>query len=72
MVKSLQISAVMVLLLLHKSVSGRIYCANHNYESAHDSGHMQFTKEVVAEDYVSMGDFKSLHCCAKGYRSIEW
>lgn len=53
-------------------VSGTIYCANHTYESSINTTHMQFTKEVVTQEYAIEGDFKGLHCCAKGYRSIEW
>lgn len=34
--------------------------------------YMQFTKEPVALEYGFQGQFKSIHCCVKGYRSIEW
>lgn len=34
--------------------------------------HMQFIKEVANAEFAINGMFKGLHCCAKGYRSIEW
>lgn len=60
------------LLSLSNVTNGIIYCSNHTYESSINTTHMQFTKEVVTQEYAIEGDFKGLHCCAKGYRSIEW
>lgn len=48
------------------------YCSNHTYVSSQGSTFMQFTKETVNQEYAVEGQFKALHCCAKGYRSIEW
>lgn len=63
---------IVTVILATNVVSGIIYCANHTYESSINTTHMQFTKEVVTQEYAIEGDFKGLHCCAKGYRSIEW
>lgn len=41
-------------------------------KSSNASGVMEFTKEAVYEEFAIVGQFKGLHCCAKGYRSIEW
>lgn len=48
------------------------HCFTHRYSASINTTHMQFTKEVIPVEYAVLGEFKSLHCCAKGYRSIEW
>lgn len=35
-------------------------------------GDLAFSKELSSKEYVLGGGGKSLHCCAHGYRSIEW
>lgn len=46
------------------------YCSM--YKFPHLPGGLSFTKEVVTTEYANVGAFKALHCCLKGYRSIEW
>lgn len=49
------------------------YCSTHHFAQAAHTNAMQFTKEAVSREYTTMRDpYKSLHCCAKGYQSIEW
>lgn len=48
------------------------HCTDRRFENSLNTTFMQFTKEVVTEEYAVEGEFKGLHCCAKGYRSIEW
>lgn len=48
------------------------HCQENRFESSINSTFMQFTKEAVNRDYAVSSQFKSLSCCAKGYRSIEW
>ncbi|CRK91891.1 CLUMA_CG005511, isoform A [Clunio marinus] len=48
------------------------YCSNHTFPTSLGTNFMQFTKETVTKEYAVDGQFKALHCCAKGYRSIEW
>jgi hypothetical protein len=33
---------------------------------------LEFTKEVNEFDYVLIERYKSLSCCAKGYKMIKW
>ncbi|XP_071443058.1 uncharacterized protein [Hetaerina americana] len=61
--------------LVLAAVAGRTlavvdFCDVHTFET--DASHLQFTKELCDWEYALAGKFKSLHCCAKGYRSIEW
>lgn len=53
-------------------VQAEDHCSENRYNSSLDTEHLQFTKEVADREYAILGQFKSLHCCAKGYRSIEW
>ena len=48
------------------------HCKDRKFANAFNTTYMQFTKETVSEEYAVEGEFKNLHCCAKGYRSIEW
>lgn len=48
------------------------HCTDRRFVNSLNSTFMQFTKEVVTEEYAVESEFKGLHCCAKGYRSIEW
>ncbi|RZC37299.1 hypothetical protein BDFB_013540, partial [Asbolus verrucosus] len=45
------------------------YCSQDTY--ATNGTYMQFTKELSVNEFAIRGTFKGLHCCAKGYRSIE-
>lgn len=48
------------------------YCSSHTFSSSYGTSFMQFTKETVSNEFAVTGQFKALHCCGKGYRSIEW
>ncbi|CRK91889.1 CLUMA_CG005509, isoform A [Clunio marinus] len=48
------------------------HCKDRIFAKTFNTSYMQFTKEFVNEEYAIEGEFKNLHCCAKGYRSIEW
>lgn len=63
---------LVVLIVCDKFASAIDDCQTHQFSKSINSTQMQFTKEAVSRDYALNGQFKSLHCCAKGYRSIEW
>ncbi|KAK0087477.1 hypothetical protein PV325_000918 [Microctonus aethiopoides] len=46
------------------------YCSVFKFKAI-PSG-LRFTKEIVTMEYASVGSFKAIHCCLRGYRSIEW
>jgi hypothetical protein len=46
------------------------FCVMDTFHS--NSTWLQFTKELSSREYAMEQKFKSLHCCARGYRSIEW
>ncbi|XP_012274827.1 single Ig IL-1-related receptor [Orussus abietinus] len=46
------------------------YCSMHKFDNL--PGGLRFTKEVVTTEYANLGAFKAIHCCLRGYRSIEW
>lgn len=53
-------------------VNAMNYCARNTFTDWKVKSFMQFTKEKINQEYAVDGQFKALHCCAKGYRSIEW
>lgn len=69
---SLDLVIVVLLLVCDKFARAIDDCQVHPFSRSINSTQMQFTKEAVSRDYALNGQFKSLHCCAKGYRSIEW
>ena len=64
--------AFMLVLIYVNRAYGMDHCLRNRFINAMDTKYMQFTKEAVSKEYAVLGQFKSLHCCAKGYRSIEW
>lgn len=46
------------------------YCASNTFPRR--TAGMQLTKEPIPFEYGFEDKHKSIHCCAKGYRSIEW
>lgn len=71
-VMSLDIIFIVLLIFCDKFSAAIDECQTDQFSNSINSTHMQFTKEVVSWEYAIDGQFKSIHCCAKGYRSIEW
>lgn len=72
---SVQINSVVLIYLIiccfNCSGQGIVnYC--HQYTFVTNSSSLQLTREISKRDYAINDKFKSVHCCAKGYRSIEW
>lgn len=68
-----ELHAVVALAILSTISHGneiKDYCSIHKYDNL--PGGLGFTKEVVTMEYANVGAFKALHCCLRGYRSIEW
>ncbi|CAH1105098.1 unnamed protein product [Psylliodes chrysocephalus] len=45
-------------------------CSANTIQSSDNN--MRFTKEATFAEFAVVGKHKALHCCAKGYRTIEW
>lgn len=69
---SLDVVVVVLLIACDKYVSAIDDCQTHQFSKSINSTQMQFTKEAVTREFALSGQFKSLQCCSKGYRSIEW
>lgn len=63
---------MMVMALCFDHINAIDYCQLNLFDKSINSTVMQLTKEAVTKEYAILNEFKSLHCCAKGYRSIEW
>lgn len=70
MAQSSVICAVLVLISVECVLCIENYCSLNNFNN--NETYMQFSKEATYEEFAVVGKFKGLHCCAKGYRSIEW
>lgn len=67
------ISGLLIVAAIVNLVQGNSkHCQAKRFANSEHTSYMQFTKETVGQDYAIEGEFKNLHCCAKGYRSIEW
>lgn len=69
---SLDLIVIVLLIVCDKFASAIDDCQTHQFSKSKNSTVLQFTKEAVSREYALNGQFKSLQCCSKGYRSIEW
>ncbi|XP_047107253.1 single Ig IL-1-related receptor-like [Schistocerca piceifrons] len=68
---ALAIFVAAICLLLSTTAESKVdYCRMDTFNRT--GPWMQFTKEISDREYAIETKFKSLHCCAKGYNSIEW
>lgn len=63
---------VVILFVCDSFVAGINECQQQHFNTLSNSTQMQFTTQAVTKDYALRDQFKSLHCCARGYRSIQW
>ena len=63
---------VLTVLLINLTYANLDSCRQNHFGSSTNATSMQITKEVASQEYGVLNTFKSLHCCAKNYRSIEW
>ncbi|CAH0691355.1 unnamed protein product [Chilo suppressalis] len=63
-------SSALLLLTVATYTAATEYCSVDTLGT--NSSWMQFTKEPVPLEYGFEDKFKSIHCCVKGYRSIQW
>uniref|UniRef100_A0A1B6DGY4 Soluble interferon alpha/beta receptor OPG204 n=1 Tax=Clastoptera arizonana TaxID=38151 RepID=A0A1B6DGY4_9HEMI len=68
----LQFWFVCVLCVFAECLAQVDFCNQDRRNASLSSPGLQFTKELSGSEYAVGSNFKSLHCCAKGYRSIEW
>lgn len=68
----ISVALIIIAALSIKVNANSDYCKDRKFANTFNTTYMQFTKETVSEEYAIEGEFKNLHCCAKGYRSIEW
>lgn len=61
-----------ILVVLMSEASAVDYCSENNFLASNGTTFMQFTKEMINREFAVEGLFKALHCCSKGYRSVEW
>lgn len=71
-INSLIILSLLIVINLCDSINSLNHCQSHNFHKSINSTVMQLTKEAVNREYAVLGEFKMMHCCAKGYTSIEW
>lgn len=66
-------NVIMVLLVnaLTSLSSAENYCPN-IIRRSNSSRVLHFTKDAISQEYAISKSFKSLSCCASGYRTIEW
>lgn len=59
-----------MLTLCNNSTAIVDYCAQNTFST--NTSWLQLNKEASRFEYALDQRFKGLHCCAKGYKSIEW
>ena len=67
---SILLSSVIIKFCSANNIEIKDYCSIYKYEN--NLGGLRFTKEVITAEYANIQNFKALHCCIRGYRSIEW
>lgn len=61
-----------IVILLINAMSSFSFADNFCPTTHDNTKVLQFTKDTISQDYALIGHQKWLHCCASGYRTIEW
>lgn len=71
--KEIIILIVYINFLFIQNVTGDLfYCKKYLFQRSFITKKTVFTRELSNMEYVNVGQFKTINCCAKNYHTIQW